>query len=297
MKRKALGRGLAQLIPQAPESESSDGQRAEVRRVPIGSIRPNHLQPRKNFDPERLSELSQSIKEHGLAQPIVVSFDSISNSYEVIAGERRLRASQLAGFKHIDVIIRTPKSDQDRLAVALVENIQRDGLNAIEAAVAYKRLMDEFGVSQTGLSQLLGKSKSTISNTLRLLDLPDRIQKAVQFEQLTEGHARALLMVHDAVERDKLFRLAIDQHLSVRNVEKMAQQIEGGDSLPEEGKKKGAASRPLKSANVMAMEKEIEKRLGTRVEIRTKPDEKSGRVIIHFYSLEEFDGILKVLQK
>lgn len=228
--RKALGRGLDALLPQT-QKPSEGGERTEVRRIAVDAIKPNHLQPRKNFDPERLAELAQTIKEHGLAQPIMVSYDAVSNSYELIAGERRLRATKLAGLEHIDAVVRTPRSDRERLALALIENIQRDGLNAIETAQGYRQLMAEFSVNQSELTKFVGKSKSAISNTLRLLELPDEIQKAVQFEQISEGHARALLMVQDGLERNKLFKMILESHLSVRKVEELAQFIAGGGSL------------------------------------------------------------------
>ncbi|MFH2201908.1 MAG: ParB/RepB/Spo0J family partition protein [Elusimicrobiota bacterium] len=295
MKRKALGKGLDALLPKVGTSMGGNGSHGDLRKVSVDSIRPNRLQPRKNFDPERLSELAQSIKEHGLAQPIVASYDSISNSYELIAGERRLQASKLAGLTHIDAVIRMPKSDKERLSIALAENIQRDNLNAIETAKAYKQLMTEFGVTQANLSQELGKSKPTISNTLRLLELPDDIQKAVQFEQLSEGHARALLMVKDALERDRLFKLALEQHLSVRAVEGLAKQIEEGKHLAD-ASAPAVKMKPIKSADILTIEKKIEHALGTRVEIKTKKDEKSGRIVIHFYSLNDFDKILNILK-
>lgn len=300
--RKALGRSLEALIPKdGGKSKGSSplpgSTPTGVQKIPIAAIKPNHLQPRKNIDAERLSELSQSIKEHGLAQPIMASYDAISDTYELIAGERRLRACQLAGFTHIEAVIRTPKDDRERLALALTENIQRDNLNAIETAHALKRLMDEFGVSQADLGRFLGKSKSAISNTLRLLDLPDNIQKALQFERLTEGHARALLMVSDLVERNKLFLLTLDQKLTVRDVERLAQQISAGKVLPEPEDKRESRQKPSKSPNVRAMEKTLEASLGTRVEIRTKKDEKSGKIIIYFYSLEDFDNLQKRLIK
>ncbi len=296
MKRKALGKGLDALLPRVTNGKTLGGSSQNLQRLPVDSIRPNRLQPRKNFDPQRLSELAQSIKEYGLAQPVLVSFDPISNTYELIAGERRLQASKLAGMTHIDAVIRTPKGDKERLALSLVENIQRDNLNAIEAANAYKQLMTEFDVNQGRLAIELGKSKAAVSNTLRLLDLPDDIQKAVQFERLSEGHARALLMVHDAIERDKLFKLALEQHLSVRAVETLAKKIESGKSITDP-ETPNTRTKPIKSADIKALEKKLEHSLGTRVEIRTRKDEKSGRVVIHFYSLNDFDHILKVLKK
>ena len=306
--RKALGRGIEALLPAAKKAAvveapaqpapppSLDGGR-EVRRIPIAAIKANRVQPRKNFDPERLSELSQTIKEHGLAQPIVVSYDAISDSYELIAGERRLRASQLAGLKTIEAVVRTPQTEKERLVLALIENIQRDDLNAIETAMAYRKLMDEHQLNQTQLVHIVGKSKAAVSNMLRLLDLPDEIQKAVQFERISEGHARALLMVDDPLERDKLYKLIVENHLSVRDAERQAQRIVGGEKLPDPAAKKGAAPKPPKPADIKALEGQLEKGFGTRVEIRARKDMKSGRIVIHFYSLDDFDNILKIIKK
>jgi ParB family chromosome partitioning protein len=294
--RKALGKGLDALLPQNKTAEVKiEGGRSGVNKIPLDSIRPNHLQPRKSFDAQKLSELSASIKEHGLAQPILVSFDSISNSYELIAGERRLRASKLAGLKTIDAVVKTPKDDRERLALALIENIQRDDLNAIDTAEAYKKLMAEFGVNQTDLAKVVGKSKSAVSNTLRLLDLSDDMRKAVQIEQITEGHARALLMVSDAHERSKLFKIALEQHLSVRRVEALAQEIQGGKKLDT---KKAKTTRKLpKPADIKDLETRLQQAFGTRVEIRARKDMQSGRIVIHFYSLDDFDNIVKALKK
>lgn len=309
--RKALGRGIEALLPPASSRKSSpspeaapaaphphhnDGGR-DVRRIPLDAIKPSRVQPRKNFDPERLSELAQTIKEHGLAQPVVVSYDAISNTYELIAGERRLRATQLAGLKTIEAVVRTPQTEKERLVLGLIENIQRDDLNAIETALAYRRLMDEHGLNQTQLVTIVGKSKAAVSNTLRLLDLPDEIQKAVQFERISEGHARALLMVDDPLERDKLYKLIVENHLSVRDAERSAQRIVEGELLPEPPADKTKAAKPPKPADIKALEGQLEKGFGTRVEIKARKDMKSGRIVIHFYSLDDFDNILKIIKK
>ena len=305
--RRALGRGIEELFPSAPAKKAAPAEAVasaaspaetsrDVHRIPIDAVKPNRVQPRKNFDPERLSELSQTIKEHGLAQPIVVSYDAITNSYELIAGERRLRASQLAGLKTIEAVVRTPQTEKERLVLALIENIQRDDLNAIETALAYRKLMDEHGLNQTQLVPIVGKSKAAVSNTLRLLELPDEMQKAVQFERISEGHARALLMVDDPLERDKLYKLIVENHLSVRDAERSAQRIVEGEKLPESGDAVKPAKAP-KPADIKALEGQLEKGFGTRVEIRTRKDMKSGRIVIHFYSLDDFDSILKIIKK
>ena len=292
--RQALGRGLDALIP----SGTVDGvtqQSIPVRMIPISSIRPNHLQPRKHFDPERLSELAQSIKEHGLAQPIIVSLHGDTNTYELIAGERRLRASELAGLTEIEAIVRTPSSDKERLAISLIENLQREDLNPIEEALGYLRLMKEFGISQTQLSEVIGKSKSSISNTLRLLDLPEEIQKALHFNQLSEGHARALLSIENPLERHKLFKIILEQGLSVRDVESYCQRIQGGEIVPEKPTSRPPAVK--RSADEKAMEESLQKKLGTRVDIRQRNGSARGSIVLHYYSLEDFDRLVTILNK
>ena len=181
MTRKALGRGLSALIPTAPAIPPATSALPAADGIPmkvaIEKIRANHLQPRRHFDAEALGELAASIKQHGLAQPIVVSFDAVSRSYELIAGERRWRATQLAGLNEIEVVVRTPRDDKQRLALTLIENLQREDLNPIEVALGYLRLMKEFGINQTELGGEVGKSKSGISNTLRLLEHPEEIRR------------------------------------------------------------------------------------------------------------------------
>lgn len=303
--RKALGRGLDALIPSAPPKPVSAAAPAQAPqsaplRVPIEKIRPNHLQPRRYFDPEKLAELSASIKEHGLAQPIVVSFDASSNTYELIAGERRLRASELAGLKEVEVVVRSPRDDQQRLALALIENLQREDLNPIEEALGYLRLMKEFHISQTDLGQVIGKAKSTISNTLRLLELPEEMQKALESGKLSEAHGRALLMVQNGLERKRLFELALSHNLSVREVLDLARQIESGLSLeakPEAKSASGPAKVVERPADLVAVESTLQQLLGTKVEIKTKKDPTKGSITIHFYSLDDFDKVMKVLKK
>jgi ParB family chromosome partitioning protein len=292
MTRKALGRGLDALIPTMPTVTQPEPRTETPTRVPLGKIRPNRLQPRRHFDPEKLAELSASIKQHGLAQPIVVSYDQASDTYELIAGERRLRATELAGFQDVEVVVRKPGDDKERLALALIENLQREDLNPIETALGYLRLIKEFSISQTEVGQFVGKSKQAVSNTLRLLDLPEEIQKAVQFGQLTEGHARALLMAPQAA-RHKLFELVMEQKLSVRQTEDLARQAADG-VLPGAKTVKPKLEKP---ADVRTLESSLEHALGTKVEIRTRKDLKRGAITIHYFSLDDLDRILKVLKK
>lgn len=289
--RKALGRGLDALIPAgtAPAAAAHDG----VRTVPLAKIRANHLQPRKHFDPEKLSELASSIKEHGLAQPILVSHDAATDSYEIIAGERRLRASELAGLKEVEVIVRAPESDKKRLALAMVENLQREDLNPIEQALGYLRLSKEFGISKSELAAVVGKSPSAVSNTMRLLNLPEEIQKAIQFGQLTEGHARALLMIENPLERKRLFDIVVAEKLSVRQAEDLARQAASGHGLDKSAHREPAP----KAADVKSIESTLEHALGTKVEVKTGKDPKKGRIVINFYTLDDFDRIVKMIIK
>lgn len=292
--RKALGRGLDALIPPAAKPAAAETTHGNgLVRVPIEKLRPNHLQPRKIFDPEKLSELAASIKEHGLAQPIIASYDQASGTYELIAGERRLRAAELAGLTEVEVIVRSLDSEQKRLSLAMIENLQREDLNPIEQALGYLRLVKEFGISQTELARVMGKSKSAISNTLRLLDLSEEMQKALQFGQFTEGHGRALLMIENPLERKRLFDMLIEQNLSVRETEDLARKAAGGQTLD----KPAHRYAPEKPADIKAIETVLQHALGTKVEIKIRKDPKKGRITIHFYSLEDFDKVVKILNK
>lgn len=298
MTRKALGRGLSALIPAgapAPEPASLPPSDGTPIKVPIDKIRANHLQPRRHFDPEALSELASSIEQHGLAQPIVVSFDSTTQSYELIAGERRWRAAQLAGLKEIEVVVRRPKDDRQRLALTLIENLQRADLNPIEVALGYLRLMKEFGINQTELGKEVGKSKSGISNTLRLLELPDEIQKALQFGQLSEGHGRALLMIVDPNLRHAVFKKVLEGRLSVRETEALAKGVEEGGTVEQAPKTQKPA--PPKSADLRTLEETLQHSLGTKVAIKTLKNPAKGSIQIHFYSFDDFERIVNLLKK
>lgn len=300
MSRKALGRGLSALIPSAPEvpAAANGGAVKDGRplKIPIDKIRPNHLQPRRHFDPEALSELSASIKQHGLAQPIVVSYDALSRSYELIAGERRWRASQLAGHSEIDVVVREPKDDKQRMALTLIENLQRADLNPIEVALGYLRLMKEFGINQSELGAEVGKSKSAISNTLRLLELAEEIQKALQFGQISEGHGRALLMIGDPNLRHAAFQKILENKLSVRETETLAKQLEAGE-LPASTEPAPRKAGEEKPADLRSLEENLQQILGTKIVIRTKKNPAKGTLTIHFFSFDDFDRIIKVIKK
>lgn len=293
--RQALGKGLDALLPKPQQNPDLP---PKPFRVSVEKIRPNHMQPRKNFDPEKLSELAATIKEYGIAQPIVVSYDEQSKTYEVIAGERRLRAAQLAGLKEVDVVVRPVDSDKRRLALAMIENLQREDLNPIEEAHGYLRLMKEAQVNQSQLTQVLGKSKSAISNTLRLLDLPEGMQKALEFGEMTEGHARALLMIENPIEKQRLFKMLIETKMSVRELEDLARRVQNpqAETAPSPRRSSKIPSRE-KTPEIRDMETHLQHALGTKVDIKTRKDPSAGTITIHFYSTTDFDRILDILNK
>ena len=292
--RKALGRGLEALLPPQPAAAVAVAEHSNTLKVTLSKIRPNHLQPRRHFDAEKLSELAASIKAHGLAQPLVVTEDA-GGTYELIFGERRLRACELAGLSEVEVIVRKPPEERDRLALALVENLQREDLNAVEAALGYLRLMKEYGINQTQVGEFVGKSKQSISNTLRILDLPEEIQKAIQVGRIQEGHGRALLLVQDPAERHKLFVRAIEHNLSVREIEDLARQLNADAPAPQ--RKHPQPTAENKSADLREMEAALQQRLGTKVDIRTSRDGKKGTLTIHFFSLEDFERLVGIINK
>lgn len=292
MARQALGRGLDALIKQTQEVSTLTTQEAAevvkntpdttVAKIEISKIVPNRFQPRRVFDEEKLQELAQSIKEHGLTQPIVVVYDGGLDKYEIVVGERRFRATQLAGMTEIDAIIHKHLTDQELCALALIENIQRENLNPIETALGYRNLMNKFNVTQTELATYCGKSKVTVSNTLRLLDLEDEIQQALQDKTISEGHGRALLMV-PADKRMALFERVKKQKMSVRQVEEAADALViGGDK-----KKKKTTNKPVEA---VYYEQELQKALGTKVEIQFGKNMSKGKLVVHYHSYEELQN-------
>jgi len=282
MKRKALGRGLSALIPDARSDSSGAG--GDYFLCPIERISPSKGQPRRYFDQERLAELVTSIKEQGLVQPLVVRPARDGKSYKLVAGERRWRAAQKAGLHEVPVVIRRV-DDLEAFELALVENLQREDLNPIEEAEAYKRLIEEHGTTQEQLAAKLGKDRSTVANSLRLLRLPDAVQRALVAGAISTGHARALL----ALERPKLtqraLRQVIDRELSVRETEAMVRKIQRGPATP---------ATPPPSTEAKDLEQRLARALQTRVKLRARATGR-GRIEIHYGSLDELDRLLEVL--
>lgn len=273
MARKALGKGLEALIPSADQVPGKD-----IRTIPLNLISENPYQPRK-ISGQEVSELARSIKEHGLLQPIVVRRHGAA--YQLVAGSRRLKASELAGLKEIPVVIREA-SDPQMLALALVENLQRADLNPIESALAYKQLTDDFGMSQEEVAKIVGKDRSTVANTLRLLSLPRKAKAYLEQGKITEGHARALLQVPSVSLVEKLCDRITSEGLSVRVVEKLAQASKK-ISMPERRKRKDGIA--------VAAEELIAERLGIKTSLVR--GRKGGRIVLQFSSEAELERILQ----
>lgn len=270
IKRRALGRGLGALIPGA----GSDNDGATTSMVAITSIRPNPMQPRQQFREEAVAELAESIRMKGILQPLVVRQDG--DAYELIAGERRLRAAERAGLTRVPVMVRDV-SDDEMLELALIENIQREDLNPIEEARAYKAMMGELKITQQELSERIGKERSTIANTLRLLQLPDKIRMQVESGDISAGHARALAMAGSESAKLELAQRVVSQRLSVRQTERLA-------------KARSVAAR-ITDNDIADTERRLTEVLGTRVRLQCKKAG-SGKIEIEYYSLDQLNGLI-----
>ncbi len=282
--RKVLGRGLEALIPGAAAIEQPQpGER--VISVSVDEVDANPFQPRKRFDDERLKELAESIRTDGVLQPVVVRRKG--TAYELIMGERRLQAARLAGVTTIPVVVREIR-DADALRLAIVENIQRENLNAIEEAQAYRRLISEFGMSQADVAGMVSKDRSSVANTLRLLNLPDDVQRMVEEGILAGGHARALLSLPTQKEQLALARRIAEQTLSVR-------QVEAEVGLTRVKKSNAARRHKEKPAYLADLEKAFAQYLGTRVSIEEKRGGK-GRIQVEFYSFDDFERLAGLMR-
>ena len=279
MENRALGKGLSALIPEKTTSVEN------VKYVKTELVKENRLQPRTNYNDAKLEELKNSIKDKGVLQPILVR--EKNDGYEVIAGERRLRAARSLKMEEVPVIIKSV-SDHEALVIALIENIQREELNPIEVAQAYRRLIDEFQYSQDSVAEAVRKDRSTVSNTLRILKLSQEIQKSVYDGALSFGHARALLGVESETERKRLFELTIKKGISVRELESLVKT--GSKSAYRREKAK-----TTKHPQLVTIEDGLQKLLGTKVRVEAK--KKRGKIIIEFYSLEDLNRIVKLMIK
>jgi ParB family transcriptional regulator, chromosome partitioning protein len=275
--RTGLGRGLGALIP---------GASSGLREIPVDAIGPNPNQPRSHFDPDDLDELAQSIREHGVLQPVLVS-EQGDGTYELITGERRWRAARLAGLTSVPAIIKEVTS-QASLEMALVENIQRRDLNPLEEALAFRQLLDEHGLTQDQLAQRLGKSRVSVTNTLRLLHLPAPVQEALGAGSITEGHARAILVAAGEPARLAVLEEVLTEHLSVRETEARARQA---NEEPQAGADELISYAP--DPDTERIEDAFRQALGTRV--RLVRGRRGGRLVIHFFSDDELQGLYEAI--
>jgi ParB family chromosome partitioning protein len=276
-RKSGLGKGLDALIPTA-EEESGAAAATGVTEVPLASITPNPHQPRSSLRDQDVVELAASIEEHGIIQPLLVT--GASDGYQLIAGERRWRAARLAGLTTVPVVVKDV-APREMLELALVENLQRDDLNPLEEAIAYRQLVDEFKLTQEQVARRVGKSRAAVSNTLRLLKAVRAVQEALMEGKISEGHARALMGLEQAEAQEAAFKTVLKQGLNVRQTEELVRRLLGA---PREKK-----SAPEVSPETRALEASFRQALGTKVNL-TRSD-KGGRVVIFFYSDEELDAL------
>ena len=278
-KRNTLGRGLGSLLN---VSENKDENKF-FDEIDINDITINKDQPREYFNEEKLSELSLSIKKHGIIQPVTVRKIN-DNKYQLISGERRYRASKLSGLTKIPAFIRN-NNDDNLLEIALIENIQRENLNSLEIAISYKKLIDELKIKQEELGERVGKNRTTINNYLRLLKLPPSIQKGIKESKIQMGHARSLIAIEKSDVQLKIYHLILKNNLSVRKTEELVRNLNT--------KKLGNLKKNLKNNEIIKLESKLSSFFGTK--ITTKGDEKSGKIIVPYKSTNDLNRILELL--
>jgi ParB family chromosome partitioning protein len=281
-KHSGLGKGLDALIPGGSQPAASSGA-GGVRQVSVDSIKPNPRQPRVHFREAELAELAASIRAHGVIQPLIVAPHS-DGSFVLLAGERRWQAAQKAGLQKVPVITRQA-SNQEFLEIALVENVQRADLNALEEAEAYRQLVEEFGLSHEAVSKRVGKSRVAVTNTLRLLTVADMVKQALVDEKITEGHARALLMLSTHKAQGAALQTIVNLSLNVRQAEELVRKLSGQKPIK--------AKKRVRNADVSDIEKKLQRSLGTKVSV--KHGRKGGSMTIYYYSNEELDALLDKL--
>jgi len=280
-KRKTLGKGLNALFPDIDLLMEEGKKEEDIFNCDIDAIRPNPYQPRKSFDATKIEELAESIRSTGIIQPLIVR--KSSPGYELIAGERRWKAAFKAGLKKVPVIIKDV-SDDEVLKLSLIENLQREDLNPIEEADAYLRLIEEFNLSQESLAKIVGKDRSTITNTLRLLKLPEEIKKDVASGKISSGHARAILSLDTNNKRYKLYQEIIKRDLSVRKTEELVKKMRGEKHPPQQEE----------DPQINSIKEKLQRILGTQVRIVRKGEK--GKIEISFFSNKDFERILEIIQ-
>ena len=294
MAARGLGKGLDALIPsvqsdtKAKSTNSESTEKESETIVKITKIEPNREQPRKNFDEDALQELAESIKQFGLLQPILVQ--DRKTYYEIIAGERRWRAAKLAGLKEVPVIIRN-YTEQEIVEISLIENIQREDLNPIEEALAYKRLLTEFNLKQDEVAERVSKSRTAVTNSMRLLKLCDEVQQMIIDDMISTGHARALISIEDPEEQYAIAQRVFDEKMSVRDIEKLVKNL----NKPEKPKKEVTEDKSL-DIIYQDIEEKLKQTLDTKVAITSKGNG-AGKIEIEFYSHDDLDKIIDLLSK
>lgn len=298
--KKVLGRGLGAFFPEyqeeGKETEKKEGVEKSIVKpedrvnivlfVPVDHIRKNPHQPRKEFDEEKLDELGASIKKHGLIQPITVRYIG-EKRFELISGERRLRAAKLAGLKEIPAFIREA-DDEQSMAFALIENIQREELNPLEVALGYKRLLEEFDYTQAEVAERVGKNRTTVTNMLRLLNLPDFIQSALKSNQISMGHARALITIEDEAVQQKILKKVIDKGLSVRQIEEAVRDV----MTSSKAKKKPSSKKETSNPFYDEISSRLRRTFSTKVNVQ--PKKEGGEIRIEYYSDDDLERILGI---
>ena len=293
MAARGLGKGLDALIPVSSDVKnskktngSSEKEKGQETLVKITMVEPNREQPRKTFDEEALNELAESIKQFGLLQPILVQ--DRKDYYEIIAGERRWRAAKIAGLKEVPVIIKN-LTEQEIVEISLIENIQRENLNPIEEALAYKKLLNEFHLKQEEVAERVSKSRTAVTNSMRLLKLAEEVQEMVVKEEITTGHARALLGIEDPEQQISTARKIVDEKLSVRDIEKLVK------NMNKPAKEKKLSKEKNYDFIYQDIEEKLKLSLGTKVSIAAK-ENGSGKIEIEFYSGDDLERILEMLK-
>ena len=286
-KKKGLGKGLSALIPDEPIEDfiNFDEEKDNILSIDISQIKPNKNQPRKEFDEKSLKELSDSIKTYGVIQPIIVR--KIGKNYEIIAGERRWRASKIAGLEEVPCLVKDVE-EFESIKMALIENIQREDLNPIEEAKAFRELMDNYNLTQEEVSQIVGKSRSYIANSIRLLNLDKKILDYIEEGSLSSGHARALLSIEDEKERSKIANEIINKKLNVRDTEELAKNMKKSKKHLQ-NKSKETYRDPI----ILNLEEELMAYLGTKVQIAEGKNK--GKIEIEYYGDEDLERILETI--
>ncbi|MDR2351224.1 MAG: ParB/RepB/Spo0J family partition protein [Endomicrobium sp.] len=282
MEKKALGRGFESLIPSINKSHEVD----TVVTIPLNKIKANRFQPRKKFNEEKLKDLADSIKKHDLVQPILVAASIVPGEYEIIAGERRFRASKLAGKKDIKAIVKQSVDDKQRFDLALIENIQRENLDPIEEAKAFKRLTEEFEHTHDQIAEVIGKDRSVISNTLRLLSLPDDVQSLISEGKITPGHGRMLAGIENSEEIARIVKRILNENLSVRTVEKLTSELKS--------EKKAVKQKKQEEVELVHLKENLQRKFGSKVNITG--NSKKGKIEIYYYSLVDLERIINELK-